>query len=210
MEPEDSKKVKSTRKEAAINEMWHMFHIDLSVAKEDADALQKISDHLIYEDSWLTATVKKLFAVSFLIDQMTEWGNDELDGVTARGLSIIIDQVARDIKRFISDAGAEPPGSAEPAITTSGPAVDPRVPAEISDAAIKQTRPLFDVTLNIPKTKIVRVEAIDETEAPSIAMDVWEPLFTVNNPDDRKRVVYGFRGEGKGVGRIGGRKGKQR
>jgi hypothetical protein len=67
---------------------------------------------------------------------------------------------------------------------------------------------LFDVTLNIPKTKTIRVEAIDETAAPGIAMDVWEPLFKVNAPDARKRVVYGLRR--KGVGRIGGRKGKQR
>jgi hypothetical protein len=190
MEPEDSKKAESSRKQTAIRDIFDVCRIDLSQAKEDADALQKISDNLIFEENRLTATVKKLLAVSFLIDQLTDWGNYELDGVTARGLSIIIDQVAEDIKRFISDAGAEMPYSDKPAITTNGPAVDPGVPTEISDAATKPTMPLFDVTLNIPKTKTIRVEAIDATEAPSVAMDVWQPLFTVSDPDDRKRFVY--------------------
>jgi hypothetical protein len=107
MKPKDKKKAESTRKEAAIKDIWQIFDIDFSMAKQDADALQKISDNLTYEENRLTANVKKLFAVSFLIDQMTRWGNVDLDGVTARGLSIIIDQSAGEIKRFISKAGKE-------------------------------------------------------------------------------------------------------
>lgn len=85
--------------------VYRLTGLDIEAVGQQAEKLQKLDAEMRFEDNNLVGVVKRLLAVSFLIDQQTEYGNGDLDGITARGFGNVVAGCAQDITRFLENAG---------------------------------------------------------------------------------------------------------
>ena len=79
--------------------------VDFTMAKKHADTIEKLSDSLHFDGNTLVGIASVLLAVDFLIDQQTDYGNDDLDGTVARALGSLVHRCAHEIKDVLALAG---------------------------------------------------------------------------------------------------------